>query len=268
MQSRKNGQRHVWLLSGIGEGPALANLLIEQGWKVSVSVVSVQASWPYFEMSLSSLLVGPIKGIEGIKEVFEDAEHLHEGFDWVIDATHPFAVEISSSLQKACKEVHQPLLRFERPLNKAPRTYLIEDSKELANHSLQGRNILMALGARFLRETVDAAHQSGAKVFARVLPTPESLKQSLRCLLLDSHLAVIRPLKGRHVGDLERALCRRWSITDVVCRQSGGLTENLWQEICKDQNIKLWLVSRPKLAVGVEVFNSLDALLDHVSLFQ
>jgi len=267
MQSRKNGQRNIWLLTGTGEGPPLASLLLEQGWNVSVSVVTVSASWPYLEMPLTSLFVGPLFGIEGIKKVLKESESHHEGFDWVIDATHPFAVEISSNLQEACKEVSQPLIRLERPLgiSNESGTVLIEDSKELSNYSFKGRNVLMALGARYLRETVFAVYESGAKVFARVLPTPESLRKSLICQVPQSHLAVFRPLQGSHIGDFERALCRRWSINDVICRQSGGLTQKLWSSICQHENINLWLINRPKLAAGVEVFHTFNTLLNRIS---
>ena len=266
MQSRKNGQRNIWLLTGTGEGPSLASILLAQGWHVSVSVVSVSASWPYSEMPLTSLFIGPRIGIEGIKKVLLEAECLHEGFDWVVDATHPFAVEISTNLQKACQEVSQPMLRFERPLSNSSRTVLIEDSKDLSNYSLTGRNLLMALGARCLRETVVAAHQSGAQLFARVLPTPESFRKSLMSLVPETNLAVLRPLQGSHIGDFETALCRRWSISDVICRQSGGSTQKLWEEICQKENIDLWLITRPKLVGGVEVFHCFNGILSRIAM--
>ncbi len=266
MQSRKNGQKHIWLLSGTGEGPLLAIDLIEKGWKVTVSVVSASASWPYLELSLTSLLIGPLQGVQGIKEVLGRAKDLHSGFDWVIDATHPFAVEISSNLQEACYEFGQSLIRFERPLEKPPGTYLIEDWKELSTHSFQGRNVLMALGARHLREAVFVVHQAGAKVFARVLPNPESLKQALKSQVAECDIAVLRPLQGNSIGEFEKALCRRWSISDVVSRQSGGATQQLWQEICKDENIDLWLIARPELVGGVEIFHTINSLMDHISI--
>jgi len=268
MQSRKNGQKHIWLLAGTGEGRTLATVLVEQGWNVTVSVVSSKASWPYLEMSLTCLLVGALKGVEGIKQVLKQANYQHEGFDWVIDVTHPFAVEISSNLQTACAEVGQPLLRFERPLGKTPRQFLLEDSRELSNYSLEGRNLLIALGSRHLRAAVEAAHCSGAKVFARVLPTPDSFKKALMFLLPESGLAVMHPFQGSFSGDLERALCRRWSISDVICRQSGGLTQKLWQEICQDENIHLWLIARPNLSRGVEVFYTFNSLLQRLSVFE
>ena len=265
MQSRKNGHRHVWLISGTGEGPILATALMKQGWEVTVSVVTAQASWPYLEMPLTSLLVGPVQGIEGIKEVLDDAQSLHAGFDWVLDATHPFALEISLNLEKACKEVGQPLLRFERPIEDVSGTFVFKDIKEIFNHSFNGKNVLIAIGARHLSEVVRAVRASEGNIFVRVLPTPDSLKLALKASLAENGLGVIRPFQGRYIGDFERALCQRWSIDNVICRESGGLTQKLWQEICRKENIDLLLLARPEPSMGVEACHNLNALLDRIS---
>ena len=265
MQSSNNGYRHIWLLAGTGEGPILADALQKQGWRVTVSVVSTQASWPYLEMSLTSVFVGALQGAEGIKKILNNAQHLHDGFDWVIDATHPFALEISTNLHEACNEFKQPLLRFERPYEDLPSAHKIQALRDLSNYSLQGRNFLIALGVRHLSEAINLVRRSGAKAFARVLPTPESLRQTLKCSLNESHYAIIRPFQGSRKGDFEHALCRRWSITDVLCRQSGGPIQKYWQEVCQREKMDLWLISHPNLVDGVKVVYTLRALLDMVS---
>ena len=37
----------IWLLAGTGEGPKLAQALLEQGWRLLVSVVSPEAARAY-----------------------------------------------------------------------------------------------------------------------------------------------------------------------------------------------------------------------------
>ena len=73
MQFRKNDHRHIWLLSGTGEGPLLATALVEKGWNVKVSVVNDSASWPYLGIDLVSINVGALQGVEGIKGVLKEA---------------------------------------------------------------------------------------------------------------------------------------------------------------------------------------------------
>ena len=113
---KKNCQRHLWLLTGTGEGPMFASALLAKGWSVTVSVVSKKAANPYSELPLEALLVGDLRGDSGIVRVLQKAKLKHNGFDWVIDATHPFASSITCSLENVCKEFSQPLLRYERPI--------------------------------------------------------------------------------------------------------------------------------------------------------
>ena len=127
MHLRRNCQGHVWLLSGTGEGPKLAKALIQEGWSVTVSVVSFQASISYSDLSLEKLKIGLLEGVKEIVKVLEDSELDHQGFDWVLDATHPFAELISSSLREACEYLSQPLVRYERPQEDLDKGILISD---------------------------------------------------------------------------------------------------------------------------------------------
>jgi len=156
MHGRRNDQRHVWLLSGTGEGPALAAALVSQGWRVSVSVVTVGAAAAYADLPLENLWTGPLAGVQGIRWVIDQANLVNQGFDWVVDATHPFAVQISVDLRRACEQSMQPLLRFERPMEPFTEASLIATSADLARQKLQGSRLLMALGARHLGQAVAA----------------------------------------------------------------------------------------------------------------
>jgi len=266
MHGRRNDQRHVWLLTGTGEGPVLVAALVAQGWRASVSVVSTGAVAAYSDLPLENLWTGPLAGVQGIRWVIDQANLVNQGFDWVVDATHPFAVQISVDLRRACEQSVQPLLRFERPMEPCAEASLIATSADLARQKLQGSRLLMALGARHLGQAVAAAREAGAQVFARVLPSPESLRYALASGLPEHHFAVVRPLQGQYHGELESALCRHWSITAVVCRQSGGVTEQLWQSICRQQGLGLWLIARPKPCIEVEAVNSVGSLLNRISI--
>jgi succinylglutamate desuccinylase len=52
--------------------------------------------------------------------------------------------------------------------------------------------------------------------------------------------------------EVERALVRRWRITTVLARQSGGTTEQLWRSICDSDGPSLLLLRRPEDPAGVE----------------
>ena len=75
------------------------------------------------------------------------------------------------------------------------------------------------------------------------------------------HLAVLKPLVGSRPGSIERALCKRWSITDIICRQSGGVTERLWRDISFELDLTLWMIRRPVVPKKSNIFNNVNELL-------
>ncbi len=265
MQSRKNCHKSIWVLSGTGDGPLLVRALVQKGWRVSVSVVSVQASFAYEGLPLANLWIGPLEGVKGIVGVLKNAELRGEEFQWVLDATHPFAQVISGNLEKACSKRNQPLLCFQRVLETSSSSTIIRSPEELSTKDLKGRRVLLALGKRELRQAVRSSNEAGAIVFVRILPTPESLSEALRSGLPNNHLAALKPLQGDSIGAYELALCRRWLITDVVCRESGGATQDLWQQICQRNQLGLFLIARPRASNKLENVSSVAELIERVS---
>ena len=67
------------------------------------------------------------------------------------------------------------------------------------------------------------------------------------------------------MAGIERALCRRWRIDTVVCRQSGGVTEALWQELCRDLGLRLLLLRRPDEPIGFPAL-TVEALLERLAM--
>ncbi len=266
MHRRRKCHRHIWLLSGTGEGPLLGRTLINQGWNLTVSVVSAQASLAYSELPLENLKIGALNGIDGINKVFQEANTLHGGFDWVIDATHPFAVLITADLKQVCHDIAQPLLRYERPFEKSSGGSFLKSPNDLSTINLKGKRILIALGSRLLNDAVNSAREAGAIVFARVLPTPEGFQAALQCGLREGHLALLRPFNQSSCGEIELALCKRWEIDGVVCRQSGGKTEKLWRELSKALKLNLWLLSRPTISSDLEIVNTFEEIVERIAI--
>jgi len=162
-----------------------------------------------------------------------------------------------------------------------PKRQLLANLEELAGLELGGRRLLLAIGARQLGQAL--ARSPGATHFARILPTPSSLALARAAGLADGQLACLHPrplgavsglgllppgvdpvLPGPpSAGAIERALCRRWAIDAVLCRQSGGLTEQLWSDLCAELGLELLLLRQPRArdpAPGLELGELLAAL--------
>jgi precorrin-6A/cobalt-precorrin-6A reductase len=249
----------LWLIAGTGEGPRLASQLLERGWRLEVSVVSEAASLAYPAHRRLHLLVGALAGSEAIRQQLAAAALEGQPYAAVVDASHPFASQISHQLAAALQQLiadrpsgqqtAQPLLlRLVRPLLSSPADRLLVNLNALAHQRLAGTRLLLAIGARQLAEAV--ALSPGALHHARLLPNPEALQRAMAAGIAPQLLAPLRP-GGNGEAALLAALLRRWRINAILCRQSGGITETLWRQLAASQGCELLLLQRPADPAGM-----------------
>lgn len=259
MHKPRNRQRHLWLLAGTGEGPVIAKALLTQGFQVSVSVVTESAALAYAGVPLTHLRVGALAcSADVIDRIRRDR------IDGLVDATHPFATTITAQLREASAVLGCPLLRYERPVEPTLGSRVVTDPSEIPAADLAEQNVLLALGARHLPWLVPALAAAGAVVHARVLPTPLALRQAVAAGIPERRIALLRPLQGGRPGLLEMALCRRWAIDLVICRQSGGGAERSWHQVCTRLDRPLWLLRRPLPPPDLPLVQSVEDLLVQV----
>jgi precorrin-6A/cobalt-precorrin-6A reductase len=235
----------IWLVAGTGDGPPLARALLQRGWRVVVSVVTPEAARAYPPDPLLTLLVGALGDASGVAERLDQLQPR-----WVVDATHPFAVQVSALLQAVCAARHQALLSLARPraaatlpADEAFRMQVLPSLASLGDLDLRGERLLLAIGSRQL--SLALALSGAAAHFARILDRPSSLQLALAAGIADGQLACLRPDPAGN-GAVEQALCRRWRISAVLCRQSGGKAEGLWHALCADLGLRLLLIQQPQ----------------------
>jgi precorrin-6A/cobalt-precorrin-6A reductase len=244
----------IWLFAGTAEGPPLVEALLKRGWRVQLSVVTAAAARAYPDQQGLSIRVGACSNDVALtQELREQAPR------WVVDATHPFAVVITERLQRLCRQLDQPLIQIDRrqPAEPLPgeQLQLIGGVEDLGRLALHGERLLLAIGARQLQAAIEAT--CGCRHFARVLDQPASLQAARRAGLADEQIACLRP-DATGAGLLEQALCRRWTISLVLCRQGGGRSEALWRRVCQQLGLPLLLMRRPESSGGL----SMPALLE------
>ena len=242
---RLHQRPRLWMLAGTGEGPLLAALLLQRGWALRVSVVSAAAGRPYRALQVGAPLdvqVGPVVGTAAMAAQLQQAAVQGAPFVAVIDATHPFATEVSRCLRQACRQQGQPLLTLARePLAPTGAT-LLTQLADLRTVDLRGARVLLAIGARHLPEAI--ACSPGALHHARVLPSATALQLVSAAGLSPERIACLRP-SGPEFA-VEAALVRRWRIDTILCRQSGGLTEAGWRQVARAQGCQLLMLARPR----------------------
>jgi precorrin-6A/cobalt-precorrin-6A reductase len=246
----------IWLFAGTAEGPPLAATLLERGWCVRVSVVGAAAARAYRPHPNLELQVGAIGSDAALEHQLQEMQP-----HWLVDATHPFALQITARLARVCRHLQQPWLQLDRreasPEDADPQVQLVQNLAELKVMALRDERLLLAIGARQLPQALAATPQ--CQHFARVLDQPGSLQAALACGLPDHHIACLRPTATGE-GHLEEALCRRWRITRVLCRQGGGRSERLWRQVCQRLALPLLLLRRPEAAAGLPLAALLEKL--------
>ena len=262
MHNSENCHENVWILSGTSDGPAIVNKLLKLNYVVFASVVTHKASKSYVKNSKLHIITGKLNNSNAIINFIE-----RNNINYVIDATHPFALIITENLIEACKAIKKPLFAFERKskIKSFKNFKYINSLKDINIEGLLNKNILLAIGSRLLNETASYYVKCGANVFTRVIPTYESISKALGSCIKNSNIAILEPSKKK--GDiLEKKLCEYWKIDYILCRDSGSYAQMNWEEIVYESDMKLFLVKRPKLKYkNQDIFTDYDKLINQIS---
>jgi precorrin-6A/cobalt-precorrin-6A reductase len=192
--------------------------------------------------------VGGFGGPDGLACYLE-----HHEFSLLIDATHPFAAEISANAREACArtKVHR-LILSRPPWRRHPGDRWTEvDSVVQAATALasNGKRAFLTVGARDLHHF---AALKGVFCLVRLITPPTSPLQ-----LTDYTLVIGR---GPFTCDEERRLMTTHRIDTVVSKASGGEATYAKIAAAREMEIPVILVRRPPSPKGEHVSGVSDAL--------
>ncbi|WAW15101.1 precorrin-6A reductase [Peptostreptococcus equinus] len=165
----------------------------------------------------------------------------------IIDATHPYAVEVSMNAMEACLETDIKYIRFERKslLDEVmyPGEYIvdtIEEACEMVLNNKEWQNVFLATGSKNLATYVKKL--KGKNLSARVLPTSEVMKV---CESLGLNADNIIALKGPFNKDINMALLKHAKVDVVITKESGfagGFTDKL--DACIELGVPIIIIRR------------------------
>ncbi|MCF8010826.1 MAG: precorrin-6A reductase [Clostridiales bacterium] len=206
----------ILVLAGTGEGRQAASALTSAGFKVTASTATEYGKKLLNDCSLTSILCGQLN---------EDQLSclLDKGFDAVIDATHPYAVNITRTLLELCSRKKVNYIRLERPAAEIPdhplvrKAYDFNEAVELAID--EEKTLFSTLGSKNLPVIVEKAARRDVRVIARVLPDPEVL---FRCRDMGLSPAQIIAVQGPFSRGLNRELFLSCGTGVVITKESGS----------------------------------------------
>ncbi|REE21898.1 precorrin-6A reductase [Paraburkholderia sp. BL27I4N3] len=175
-----------------------------------------------------------------------------EGIDLVIDATHPYAAQISANAAEASRAARAPYWALRRPAwqpQAGDDWRMVGDWSELTDALAPFRKPLFTLG----REPL-----------AHLDEIPPHQFWVVRCLEAhaDTPRARILAARGPFTLEGERALFALQAFDVVVSKNSGGQATEAKLEVARERGLPVVMLRRPELPVAEREFESVSDLLD------
>ncbi len=235
--------KRLWLIGGTQESGQLAAAIALAQLPCTITVTTEAARSLYPSVPTIRVWVGRLDG-DGMEKFCQQ-----EKIAAVLDASHPYAVEISQRAISTAQNRQIPYLRYERPhldedeqLISHPQIQQLDSfDMLLAGDYLDGQRVLLTIGYRPL--TLFQPWQNLATLFARILPSVTALEAALAAGFTPDRLIALRPPIS---VELERALWRHWQISLVVTKASGTPGgEDVKRLVAHELGIPLVVISRP-----------------------
>jgi len=232
---------NVLVFAGTTEGRNVSEYLAKYGVNVIASVATEYGRVLMRKMKMLSVRVGRL-----------DAQMMKEfvkGFDLVIDATHPYATEVTVNIKEACEADKIEYFRLIRPPSEYGGAIIAENVKAAAEYmSGTEGNILITTGSKELAEfSLIPNYQK--RCYARVLPTVESVKACEAAGLKGKNIIC---MQGPFSHLMNLAMIRETHAEYLVTKDSGaagGFAEKL--SAAAEAGATVILIPRPKEEKGV-----------------
>lgn len=242
----------ILLFGGTAEGHTLARRLAQAGHPVTCCVATdygrdVLEPQPNLTVRMGRMDQGAMEAEMG------------RGYDCVVDATHPYAAQVSGNIRAAAKAVNLPYQRLLRPREEAG-DVLWADSPEQAAEILETMpgNVLLTTGSKDLAVFAKLRDYK-QRLWVRILPSLDSLSAALELGYPASHIICMQGPFSRQMNTATlRSMDGRILVTKDTGK-AGGFGEKA--QAAREAGAKLLVIRRPVAETGLE----LEALLEKLT---
>ncbi len=225
----------VLILGGTEEARQLADALVGMGHEVITSLAG-KTSDPL--LPKGEMRMGGFGGADGLARYLKA-----EGIERLVDATHPFAVEMSANAAWAAKETGVQLVRLVRPPWAEPHYAFwqhVGSSEDAAAALPPGARVMLTVGHKDLSVFLDRTD------CAFVVRSIEPLNAEL-----PEHAVAITGRPPFYVG-AETELLRSYGITHLVTKNSGGVQTEAKLQAAQQLRATVLMIARPERAAAKE----------------
>ncbi|MBQ9604186.1 MAG: precorrin-6A reductase, partial [Firmicutes bacterium] len=244
---------NICIFSGTTEGRKLAEFLSEQQINTTACVAT----------EYGEALIKPSGKLTVLTERLSEDEmeklFLKSKYDLVIDATHPYATEVTKNIVSACKKTNTEHIRLIRSTSSvSSETVFVSDADEAAEYlnTTEG-NILLTTGSKDIIKYT-RIHGFDERLYARVLPNKESLEACIDAGINPSHIIC---MQGPFSEEMNIAMLKGASAKYLVTKD-GGSVGGFDAKICaaKDTGVQTVVIGRPEKEEGLSFSDVIDLL--------
>ncbi len=229
----------ILVLAGTSEGRLAAASLEKEGFEVIASTATAYGGELLAKDFHGEITARPLSFAEMVRLITE------KKIDKVIDATHPYAVEVSSNAVEACRLkgiAYERLERDEETFAEEDGLFRARDVEEAVQLAadVEG-SIFLTTGSSKLESYT--AGLDAERLVVRILPVKESLE---KCLSLGISPRNIIAMQGPFDEELNRCLFKHYRASLVITKDSGragGTREKI--DAARGLGIPVILISRP-----------------------
>ncbi|MGI1692186.1 precorrin-6A reductase [Thermoanaerobacter uzonensis] len=243
----------ILVLAGTKDGREIAERLKFKGFEIIASTVTDYGASLFSE------------GIKVHKEAMDELSLVNfiykNNIDIVVDATHPFAKDVSINAINACNKTGIKYIRYERESLYYYNAIVVKSFEEAAEECKKYDSIFLTVGSKNL-EKFRVLWEIGKKVTARVLPLSNVIK---KCEDLGLKPKDIIAMEGPFTKELNYQMFKERNAEVVVTKDSGivgGVLEKF--EAAKMLGIPVILIKRPDINYPV-VVTDVDSLINEVT---
>ncbi len=237
----------IWIIGGTSEAAELANALRGKvDFVVSVATKTGKEFLEDCRVEVGRMNVAAMKNYIRIRNI-----------NIIIDASHPYAAEVTDNARQASKATETDYIRFTRPKESHEGAVTMHSLTECLHYlkSISG-TVFFTTGSNQIKhfETVKGEN----RFVYRILPTPESTEECRKAgVALKNIIAALGPFSIT----LNKAMFQDFEANYVIMKNSGkrgGTSEKI--EACRQLNITPVIIERED-ETG---FTGLDRLVTHV----
>lgn len=235
----------IFVAAGTQDGRELTQRLVSRGHGVAASVVSRYGEQLLAACGKERLIINdePLDAAGLMRYI-----RAH-GIRVFVDASHPYAVNVSNNAMAACHATGTPYIRYERALSELDyaRIRVVHSYEEAAEAAAGlGKNVFLTTGSRNLGKFVQAEALKDCTITARVLPTAEVLALCERLSLSPGQIVA---LQGPFSTALNAELFQKYKADVIVTKNSGAIGGTDTKiEAARKLNLPVVLLDRPALA--------------------